>query len=40
MTYQVIMGTWDTKGDLVESLKDEEKALSLEKRGFLIRQAG
>jgi hypothetical protein len=34
------VGTWDAKGDLVEGLKDEEKALSLERRGFLMRQAG
>jgi hypothetical protein len=26
--YQVIVRTWDAKGDLVEGLKDEEKALS------------
>jgi hypothetical protein len=28
MTYQVIVRTWDAKGDLVEGLEDKEKALS------------
>jgi len=29
------VGTWDAKGDLVEGLKDEEKALSLGSRRVL-----